>query len=203
MEEPSVLPRDAEPASAPTALSSSTSTTTLLDAENDIATTPTVEEANSADSKKPAVSAKEEQAEDIFDPKSLRGWPARPPFRTSPFREAPSAQKQASPAVDGIYWEELTWKQQLAWRKMFLREYLSETKRCLPYVRKLFILIFRLSPWRTTVLFLSNTLRGLIPALTLKTRGTFILMVTAACFILLTGSCKKGWKKNPWIRWNC
>ena len=133
---------------------------------------PTTEEKKASDGGLAKTGSSEKKPE--FDPKSLRGWPVKPPFREHPFTNLPRG-----PGGDDkqIYWEDLTWKQQLVWRKLFLQEYLSEAKRCLPYVRKLFLLIYRLSPWRTIVLVLANTLRGFIPALTLQTRGTFILMV--------------------------
>jgi len=163
------------PASA--AMSSSASSPTLAPAENDVKA-PTTGGENEAYGDLTKTGSSEKQPE--FDPKSLRGWPVKPPFRERPMSNLPHASGGDDKQ---IYWEDLTWKQQLAWRKLFLREYLSEAKRCLPYVRKLFRLIYRLSPWRTIVLVLANTLRGLIPALTLQTRGTFILMVATGHWV--------------------
>jgi len=157
------------PASA--GMSTVASSTTLAAAENNVKP-PTTDEKKASDGDLTKTASSEQKPE--FDPKSLRGWPVKPPFRERAIANLPGARAGDDKQV---YWEDLTWKQQLVWRKLFLREYLSEAKRCLPYVRKLFLLIYRLSPWRTIVLVLANTLRGFIPALTLQTRGTFILMV--------------------------
>lgn len=119
--------------------------------------------------------AKEEKTsdEEKDDPKKRRGWPSRAPFHNSSGERRPNE----TPDEKKIYWSELTWNQKLAWRKAFLREYLSETKKCLPHVRKLFVMIYRISPWRAAVVLALNIVSGLLPALTLQTRGNFILMV--------------------------
>src|SRR5438045_2039369 len=106
-------------------------------------------------------------------PKKPQGWPSRPPFSTD-FGNDDSSKK--NPA-NQIYWGELTLKQKLEWRKAFVLEYLRETKLCFPHVRKLFLMIYRISPWRAIVVFVLNVVSGLLPALTLQTRGNFILMV--------------------------
>ena len=109
------------------------------------------------------------------DPKKRRGWPSRVPFHKS--YENESRSYQDGKEEERIYWGDLTLKQKIAWRKAFLREYLSETKQCLPYVRKFFLMIYRISSWRAVVVFALNVASGLLPALTLQTRGTFIMMV--------------------------
>jgi hypothetical protein len=155
---------------ASTAVSSSSSTTTLVEADSDAKpANAEATETKKADSTDPPPT----EDKDKFDPKSLRGWVRKPPFwmRITNSSTTPNTQSET------IWWEDMTWKQKMVWRRAFVREYFSETKLCLPYVRKLFLLIFRLSPWRTVVLLLANTLRGLIPALNLQTRGNFILMV--------------------------
>ena len=63
--------------------------------------------------------------EEKDDPKKRRGWPSRAPFHNSS-RENRSTE---NPDEKKIYWSELTWNQKIAWRKAFLREYLSETKK--------------------------------------------------------------------------
>jgi len=115
--------------------------------------------------------------EEKDDPKKRRGWPSRAPFYSS------SSERRSTEIPDEkkIYWSELTWNQKIAWRKAFLREYLSETKSCLPHVRKLFLMIYRISPWRAAVVLALNIVSGLLPALTLQTRGNFILMVYEHC----------------------
>jgi hypothetical protein len=111
--------------------------------------------------------------EEKDDPKKRRGWPSRAPF----YNSSGKRRSTEPPDEEKIYWSELTWNQQLAWRKAFVREYLSETKKCLPHVRKLFLMIYRISPWRAAVVLALNIVSGLLPALTLQTRGNFILMV--------------------------
>jgi hypothetical protein len=106
-------------------------------------------------------------------PKKLRGWPSRPPFSKN-FDDDESSKNNTA---NQIYWGELTLKQKLEWRKAFVLEYLREAKLCLPHVRKLFLMIYRISPWRAIVVFVLNVVSGLLPALTLQTRGNFILMV--------------------------
>ena len=105
------------------------------------------------------------------DVKSPRGWPSRRPFFTTASLEAAREYQET------VYWGELTWKQKLAWRRGFLKEYLSETKLCLPYVKRLFVTIYRISPWRTIAMFALNILRGLLPAVSLQVKGGFIQMV--------------------------
>ena len=118
--------------------------------------------------------------EEEDDPKKRRGWPSRPPFSKNPEKNSTSKDQLA----DRIYWGELTWKQKIAWRRAFLREYLAETKSCLPHVRKLFLMIYRISPWRAIVVFALNVVSGLLPALTLQTRGNFIIMAWISVVIL-------------------
>lgn len=105
--------------------------------------------------------------------KSSRGWPSRPPFYTNSSNSALTKKWLES----RVFWGELTWQQKIIWRRAFVGEYLKETKRCLPHIRKLFWMIFRISPWRAIVVFAINIVSGLLPALTLQTRGNFIWMV--------------------------
>ena len=75
------------------------------------------------------------------------------------------------------YWDDLTLKEKLEFRKSFLKLYLTETKQCIPYVRKFFMMIYRISPWRVVMLLALNIVSGLLPALTLQARGNFMSMV--------------------------
>lgn len=136
-------------------------------------------EAGSATGENKVEKAKEEKTseEEKDDPKKRRGWPSRAPF----FNSSGERRSTETPDEKKIYWGELTWNQKLAWRKAFLREYLSETKKCLPHVRKLFVMIYHISPWRAAVVLALNIVSGLLPALTLQTRGNFILMVYKCC----------------------
>lgn len=117
-------------------------------------------------------SEKEKKEEE--DPRKRRGWPNRYPF--SCYNPWQNSQKEGE-TEKVIYWGELTLQEKLDYRKAFLREYLSETKNCLPYVRKLFLMIYRLSPWRAATILAFNIVNGLLPALTLQTRGNFLLIV--------------------------
>lgn len=105
------------------------------------------------------------------DPKKVQGWPERTPFSHGVGGSSREKLKEFT------FWGDLTLQEKIAYRKEFLREYLSETKKCFPYVRKLFMMIYRISPWRAAVILTLNVINGLIPALTLQTRGSFILMV--------------------------
>jgi len=134
--------------------------------------------------------AKSSENEEEDDPKKRRGWPSRPPFSNQSDRGGGSTKSQNE---ERIYWNEMTWSQKLAWRKAFVREYLAETKSCLPHVRKLFLMIYRISPWRAIVVFALNVVGGLLPALTLQTRGNFILMVCPRFnFILIVVTTRFG-----------
>jgi hypothetical protein len=137
--------------------------------------------------------AKSSENEDEDDPKKRRGWPSRPPFSNESDRRGGSTKNQTE---DKIYWDEMTWRQKIAWRKAFVREYLSETKSCLPHVRKLFLIIYRISPWRAIVVFALNVVSGLLPALTLQTRGNFILMVCPVLVLFLTVVTTRFGKKD-------
>jgi len=103
------------------------------------------------------------------------GWPSRKPFYTR-LLFGPNGMPLKE-RMEVVYWADLTWKQKIAWRKAFLSEYLSETRKCLPFVWKLYVIIYRLSPWRAVVLLVVSIFRGILPALTLQTRGNFIMMV--------------------------
>ena len=110
------------------------------------------------------------------DPKKRQGWLAKTPF--SHGVRGSSREKLR----EFTFWSDLTLEEKIAYRKEFLREYLSETKKCFPYVRKLFMMIYRISPWRAAVILVLNVINSLLPALTLQTRGSFILMVNHQIF---------------------
>jgi hypothetical protein len=71
----------------------------------------------------------------------------------------------------------MTWQEKKEYRKNFFKLYLSETKKCIPYVQRLFWMIYKISPWRVALLLVVELVKGLLPALTLKAKGDFILMV--------------------------
>jgi|SRR5277367_6250396 hypothetical protein len=102
------------------------------------------------------------------------GWPSRTPFHSKTVVNKNGVWVKRKENL--VFWSDLTWKQKNAWRKAFLTEYLSETKKCLPFVWKLYAIIYRLSPWRALVLLGVSIFRGFLPALTLQTRGKFIMM---------------------------
>ena len=105
-----------------------------------------------------------------------KGWPSRSPFRCDIF-VGKNGVERVKEKGDLVFWVDLTWKQKNAWRKAFLAEYLSETRKCLPSVMKLYMMIYQLSRWRAVVLIMVSIFRGFLPALTLQTRGNFIMMV--------------------------
>ena len=174
--------------------------TPALDGKSDDGNTSKEVTPGSATDENKVEKVKEEKTsdEEKDDPKKRRGWPSRAPFYSSS-REIRSTE---NPDEKKIYWSELTWSQKIAWRKAFLREYLSETRKCLPHVRKLFLMIYRISPWRAAVVLALNIVSGLLPALTLQTRGNFILMVHKY-FDLADKSCNKVLRKGPWINADC
>ena len=61
---------------------------------------------------------------DTSEKKKTIGWPSRPPFRN----DYDENSKSGKAKDDIIYWGELTWKEQNAWRAKFFREYLTETR---------------------------------------------------------------------------
>jgi hypothetical protein len=87
-----------------------------------------------------------------------------------------------APTVSGdfdknyIYSSELTWQERWAYYREYLREYLTETKLCVPYMKRLFLVILRVSPWRVAALIALNLISGLLPALGLQTKGRFVMM---------------------------
>jgi hypothetical protein len=106
-----------------------------------------------------------------FDPKDLKGWLSRPPFSILVKGSIDEEVKEE------IYWSEMTWQEKNEYRMDFFKLYLSETKKCLPYVRRLFWMIYKISPWRVGLFLVVELLKGLLPALTLKAKGDFIQMV--------------------------
>ena len=178
----------------PPNLSSHASSVTL--AVNDQETETNVEGANEKETAKGPVSIDADKVKKSF------GWPSRRPFHT-PLRllvgrnGVPIKEKE-----DLVYWADLTLKQKMAWRKAFLSEYLAETKKCLPFVWKLYVIIYRLSPWRAIVLFVVSIFRGFLPALTLQTRGNFIMLVNNFNDVT-NGSCKKALRKRHLTSEDC
>ena len=104
------------------------------------------------------------------------GWPSRRPFYN--VLDKRGLEDELS-EKNSVYWSDLTLVQKMAWRKAFLREYLAESRKTLPYIKKFFLMIYRISPWRAILLFAMNVVKGLLPAVILQTRGNFILMVSA------------------------
>jgi hypothetical protein len=170
------------------ALSSSASSATLTPESDDIPTIPSTDKgsdkANCESS--PATEATPKVKE--MNPKLPRGWPERAPFRIK-IRSSQSIVQKCT------FWSELTLEEKLSYRREFLAQYLSETKKCIPYVRKLFIMIYRISPWRTVMILILNIVNGLLPAVTLQTRGSFMMMVSAF-WEYLNASYKKDSKKG-------
>jgi hypothetical protein len=104
--------------------------------------------------------------------KKIRGWPDRPPFTVIEEDDTEEVLKKYA------FWSDLTWREKYAYQREFLRQYLSETRKCLPYVRRLFLMIYRISPWRAVTILVLNIVNSFLPALNLQTRGSFILMVS-------------------------
>jgi hypothetical protein len=102
--------------------------------------------------------------------KISHGWPPK-----APFSHGGTASREN--LTQFTFWSDLTLQERIAYRKEFLWQYLSETMKCFPYMRKLVIMIYRISPWRAVVILMLNVINALLPALTLQTRGSFILMV--------------------------
>lgn len=100
----------------------------------------------------------------------VKGWPNRSPFSTY------SSQKPLD-EKEWIYATEMTWKEKQAYRKTFLKEYLSEMAKSIPYTKRFLAMIYRISPWRVLAMIVLNIVRGLLPAVGLQTRGRFIHMV--------------------------
>ena len=98
-----------------------------------------------------------------------KGWPGR-----TPFYHEKSKKKQEE---EKTFWHELTWKEKYAYGKQFIIQYLSESWACLPYLRRFLAMMFKVSPWRAVALVLLNTVNGIIPALSLRTKGNFLQMV--------------------------
>lgn len=124
-----------------------------------------------ADSQTPEDKKVESENSATPDAKKIRGWPDRQPFYTY------DDEGKKKHAENQVYWSDLTWNEKFGYRKAFFILYFNETRKCLPYVRRLLGMIFRISPWRAAVIFAVNIAKSLLPALTLKTRGSFIMMV--------------------------
>jgi len=113
---------------------------------------------------------KSEKKEDAHDKKKT-GWRNTAPFSVKNKTLVASSKNCVS-------WYELTLREKYEYRKRFLREYFSETKACLPYVKRLFHTIYRISPWRGAVLLLLNAVNAFLPALALRAQGDFLILVS-------------------------
>jgi hypothetical protein len=129
--------------------------------ENDLQTVATENKDKSSNSTK---------AERKADPKAAKGWKNRAPFRIIQRKIEDNPKKY-------VNWYDLTLREKHEYRKQFLFQYFRETKACLPHVKRLFLAIYRISPWRAAVLLMLNVVNGLVPAMTLQTQGRFIILV--------------------------
>lgn len=169
---------ESETATATPGLSSSDSTLTL-GREEVIGTDDKPHKEEDLNSAGPATEgiAEEGDSEGTEEKPEIRpGWPSRRPFYNTLDKKGLDDELSEK---NSVYWSDLTMAQKMAWRKAFLREYLTETRKTLPYIKKFFLTIYRISPWRAIVLFVMNVVKGLLPAVILQTRGNFILMVCA------------------------
>jgi hypothetical protein len=114
--------------------------------------------------------SKSDETERKIDPKASKGWLNREPFRIVKRKIEDKPKKY-------VNWYDLTLREKYKYRKKFLFQYLRETKACLPHVKRLFLAIYRISPWRAAALLLLNVVNGLVPAMTLRTQGRFIILV--------------------------
>jgi len=170
------------------ALSSSASSATLTQESTNIPMISSAEPGSDKVNLEPSSAAETTPKVKEMDLKPPQGWPERTPFRTK--------IKSSQRILDKyIFWSELTLEEKLSYRREFLTEYLSEIKKCFPYVQKLFIMIYRISPWRAVMILVLNIVNGLLPAITLQTRGSFIIMVNAFKKAL-NGSYKKDSKNG-------
>jgi len=103
--------------------------------------------------------------------KKITGWPSKLPF----YRKR--QKTDSDPASEYIYWKSMTWREKLEFKKQFYQEYFRETKKSIPFAKRLFLMIIRISPWRAVALLAVTMIRSLMPALTLQTRGTFLHLV--------------------------
>jgi hypothetical protein len=161
------------------ALSTSSSTETLVqDDETEVPKTngSTAEkDPEAAAAKKKKKSSKSSKKEGKKDHKVPTGWLNRDPFRIIARRTDEKPKKY-------VHWNELTISEKYLYRKQFLFEYLRETRACLPHVKRLFLAIYRISPWRAMALLALNVVNGLVPAMTLKNQGRFIILVYLPAF---------------------
>jgi hypothetical protein len=130
------------------------------------------ESAEAKKKKKPSKSAKKEVKKEHKVP---TGWLHRDPFRIITRKSDEKPKKY-------VHWNELTLHEKYLYRKQFLFEYFRETRGCLPHVKRLFLAIYRISPWRAVALLALNVVNGLVPAMTLKNQGQFIILVYPPSF---------------------
>jgi hypothetical protein len=138
---------------------------------------------------KPCKPTREDVEEPQDDTDKVIGWPERAPFSHGDKNSRAKLLKKYT------FWSDLTWKEKLNYRKEFLKQYLTEIKLCLGYARRLFIMIYRISPWRTIAILAINFVNAFLPAIKLRTSGNFITMVMSH-FMFLNSSCKVGWRKE-------
>jgi hypothetical protein len=113
------------------------------------------------------------------DAKKRQGWPDRAPFSSALNKSTKKLLEKYT------FWSDLTWQEKITHRTEFLRLYFMETNKCFPYVRRLFVMIYCISPWRAVLILALNIVSGLLPALTLQTRGNFIRMVLSLSTMLI------------------
>jgi hypothetical protein len=153
--------------------SSSTSSLTLVSASDGNVSsdeTPLLKRIDSTQSPTPDLKSVPPTVPDKTPRRPKKGWRSYPPFNIEERNSRTSKR-------DWIAWSELTLREKYQYRRDCLLEYFSETKKCLPYVKRLFVTVYGLSPWRATLLLLLNLVNGFLPALTLQTQGSFLILV--------------------------
>ena len=164
-------------------LSTASSSSTLVDKQPVSAPSPAAERRKSQDaSPAPVDSAaaptkdsesngqESEEKEDSQDKKKT-GWRNTVPFSVK-------NKTLVASSKNCISWYELTLREKYEYRKKFLREYFSETKACLPHVKRLFLTIYQISPWRGALLLVLNAVNAFLPALALRAQGDFLILVS-------------------------
>jgi hypothetical protein len=105
--------------------------------------------------------------------KPKKGWRHEAPFNIEDRCSRTSKR-------DWIAWSELSLREKYEYRRDVFAEHSAEIKKCLPYVKRLFMTVYRISPWRATLLLFLNLVNGFLPALTLQTKGSFLILVCRA-----------------------
>jgi hypothetical protein len=152
--------------------SSSASSVTLINTDSEVSSdeAPLLKDIESTQSSTPEPEPDLAQTPDKPPRKPKKGWRDVFPF-TFAQRSSRTSKR------NWIAWSELTLREKYEYRRKFFLEYFSETRKCLPYVKKLFVAVYRISPWRATLLLFLNLVNGFLPALTLQTKGSFLILV--------------------------